>query len=141
MPETDFNAVLPPDAEEFSSGGFNRYVGPLYRLADAEEGAVKRYAFVAGERHMNGASSVHGGMLMTFLDVAMSRTSRIVTGAKSLSTVSLNCDFVGSGKLGDLIEARIRVTRATRTLVFLSGEVAAGERTLLAGTGLWRIVL
>lgn len=130
---------LPAGAEPASTGGFNLYIGPLYRLPDAEAGAVKRFVFVAAEKHMNSAGSLHGGMLMSFLDVAMSRTSRLVTGAPRCSTVSLSADFVGPGRLDDTVEARIRVTRRTRTMVFLSGEVVAGERMLATATGLWKI--
>lgn len=132
---------LPEGAEEVSVGGFNLYVGPLYRLPDAEEGAVKRYAFVVADKHMNAAGSVHGGMLMTFMDVAMSRTSRSVSGATSCSTVSLSCDFVGPGRPGDVIEARIRATRKTRTMVFMSGELVANGSTILVANGLWKVNL
>jgi uncharacterized protein (TIGR00369 family) len=131
---------IPADAEEASTAGFNKYIGPLYRLADAEGGAVKRFAFAVGDKHMNGSGSVHGGMLMSFLDTAMSRTSRLDIGAKSCSTVSLNCDFVGPGKLGDVIEAHVRVTRRTRTMAFVSAELVAGGRTLAVATGLWKIL-
>jgi uncharacterized protein (TIGR00369 family) len=137
----DPHAGLPEGAEEVSIAGFNRYIGPLYRLAEAEAGAVKRFAFFVADKHMNAAGSVHGGMLMTFMDVAMSQTSRIASGAARCSTVSLNCDFLGPGRLGDMIEARVRVTRRSRTMVFLSGELVAGDRTLLVATGLWKIVL
>jgi len=130
---------LPEGAEPASTGGFNLYIGPLYRLPDAEDGQIKRFAFIAAEKHMNAAGTVHGGMLMSFVDVAMSRTSRLVTGAPRCSTVSLTTDFVGPGRLGDVIEARIRVTRQTRTMLFLSGEVVAGDRTLLIATGLWKV--
>ena len=136
---SDRPAGIPPEAELASTGGYNKYVGPLYRLPDAEEGAVKRFAFTAVDKHMNGAGTVHGGMLMSLADTAMSRTSRLVSGAKSCSTVSLNCDFVGPGRLGDTIEARVRVTRRSRTLVFLSAELVTGDRTLVVATGLWRI--
>jgi uncharacterized protein (TIGR00369 family) len=130
-------AMLPSDAESISTAGFNLHAGPFYRLGD--DGDTRRFAFVAAEKHMNAAGSVHGGLMMTFADIAMSRTSRIVSGAKSCSTVALSCDFVGPGRLGDLIEARVRATRQTRTLVFLSAEIVAAERTLLVATGLWRI--
>jgi uncharacterized protein (TIGR00369 family) len=135
-----FPPGIPADAEVASVGGFNSYVGPLYRLADAEEGAVKRFAFLVEDKHMNGAGTLHGGMLMTFADVAMSRTSRVISDGRSCSTVALNCDFVGPGKLGDIVEARVRVTRKARTMVFLSAELVAGERTLLVATGLWKVV-
>ena len=88
---------------------------------------------------MNGSGSLHGGVVMTFADIAMSQVSRAVSGAAGCSTVSLTCDFVGPGKLGDVVEARVRVTRQTRTLVFLSAEIAAGERMLAMATGLWKI--
>jgi uncharacterized protein (TIGR00369 family) len=129
---------IPEDAEIASTGGFNKYVGPLYRLADLEDGAVKRFAFAAAEQHMNGSGTVHGGMLMTFLDTSMSRTSRLISGAKSTSTVSLTCDFVSPAKLGDVIESRVRVTRQTRTIVFLSAELVCGSRTLMVASGVWK---
>lgn len=130
---------LPQGAEEVSQAAFTRHVGPLYRLADTEDGAVKRFAFAVTEKHMNAAGSVHGGMLMTLADLAMSRTSRLVSGAKSCATVSLNCDFVGPGRLGDIVEARVRVTRRSRTIVFLAAELAANDRVLLTANGLWKI--
>jgi uncharacterized protein (TIGR00369 family) len=130
---------LPEGAEEVSVGGFNLYVGPLYRLPDGEDGALKRFVFTAADKHMNSVGSVHGGMLMAFMDVAMSRTSRLISGAARCSTVSLAVDFVGPGRLGDLIEARIRVPRCTRTMVFLTGELVAGDRTLVTANGLWKV--
>ncbi len=138
---TTASSALPPDAEEISRGGFNRFVGPIYKLGDSGPGGTYRYAFIAAERHMNAAGSVHGGMLMTFMDVAMSRTTRLAAGARSLSTVSMSCDFVGPGRLGDLVEARVRVVRASRSFVFMSGEILAGDRPLMNATGLWKIVL
>jgi len=33
--------------------------------------------FTAREIHMNAAGTVHGGMLMSFMDVAMSKTARV----------------------------------------------------------------
>jgi uncharacterized protein (TIGR00369 family) len=131
-------AKLPQDAELASTAGFNLFAGPFYRLRD--DGDVKRFAFIALEKHMNAAGSVHGGLLMTFADIAMSRTSRLTSGAKSCSTVSVSCDFVSAGRLGDLIEIRVRVTRQTRTLVFLSSEIIANGAVLMVANGLWRIV-
>jgi uncharacterized protein (TIGR00369 family) len=130
---------IPEDAELASTGGFNEFVGPLFRLSDLEDGAVKRFAFAAAAHHMNGAGIVHGGMLMTFMDTSMSRASRLISGAKSTATVSLTCDFVAPAKLGDVIESRVRVTRRTRTIVFISAELVCGGNTLMVGSGVWKI--
>lgn len=140
MSET--KAKIPAGAENISVVGFNHYVGPIYRLAAGGDGMSARFAFVAEQKHMNSAGSVHGGMLMTFADIAMSQTARLgVTSemARAGGTVSLTADFVGPGRLGDLIEANVRVTRRTRTLAFLSADIVAGDRPLLVATGLWKI--
>src|SRR3954471_5724295 len=123
---------IPAGAEEISFRGFNQHVGPLYRLS---AGDPHRYGFVVENKHMNGSGTVHGGMLMGLADIAMSRTTREVTGAPTCSTVALSCDFLAPGKLGDLVEARVQVTRRTRTMVFMSAEISAGGRRLLVAQG------
>jgi uncharacterized protein (TIGR00369 family) len=130
-------ATLPEGAEEIPFVGYNKYIGPLYRLPD--EGGLHRFCFRVEERHMNCAGTVHGGMLMSLADIAMSRAARDGTDAQNSSTVSLSCDFVGPGKLADVIEARVRVTRRTRTIVFLSAEILSAGRTLLVASGVWKI--
>ena len=127
---------LPPGAESVTRGGFNLHAGPVWRLAP--DGEVRRFALVVVDKHMNSSGSVHGGLIMTFADVAMSQTARAVTGAPTTSTVSMTCDFVGPGKLGDVLEARVRLTRRTRTMVFLLADVVAGERAIAVATGLWK---
>lgn len=126
-------------AEEITAVGYNGHIGPLYRLV-ASSPDEHRFAFTAAAKHMNAAGAVHGGMLMSFIDVAMSHTARAASGAKVLSTIALNCDFVSPGRLGDRIEARVRVSRATRSVVFLSGELVVGDRRLLVATGQWKVV-
>jgi uncharacterized protein (TIGR00369 family) len=135
---SDTHVALPLGAENISRGGFNLYAGPFWRLPD--EGETHLYGLLVEPKHMNSSGSLHGGVLMTFADIAMSQTSRAVSGARTCSTVSLTCDFTGPGKLGDVIIARVRVTRQTRTMVFLSAELVCGERTLGVVTGLWKIL-
>lgn len=136
---SDIEAVLPEGAELASTGGFNQYIGPLYSLPDGEAGAVKRFCFIAAPHHMNASGTVHGGMLMSFLDVSMSRTTRLLTGAARTATVSLTCDFVGPARQGELIVSHVRVTRQTRTMLFLAAEVEAGGRRAVTATGLWKV--
>lgn len=128
---------LPAEAENISRGGFNAFAGPFWRLPP--DGDIRRFALLVEPKHMNGSGSLHGGVVMTFADIAMSQVSRMVSGAPGCSTVSLTCDFVGPGKLADVIEARVRVTRQTRTLIFLSADIVVGDRILAVATGLWKI--
>jgi uncharacterized protein (TIGR00369 family) len=125
--------------EEISLAGFNRHIGPIFRLAPNEDG-THRFVFTTRQIHMNAAGTVHGGMLMSFMDVAMSQTARIASDASSLSTIALNCDFVSPARLHDKIEARIRVCRRALKVVFLSGQLVAEDRMLLVATGVLKVV-
>jgi len=136
---TDSSGTLPERSELASTGGFNAYIGPLYRLPDEEDGSVKRFCFIAAPHHMNASGTVHGGMLMSFIDVSMSRTTRLVTGAKRTATVSLATDFVGPGRLGEVIQSRVRISRRTRTMLFLAAEIFTSERMLAVANGLWKV--
>lgn len=129
---------FPPGTENISRGGFNLHAGPIYRLPDA--GDVRRFALPVLDKHLNGGGNVHGGLLMTFADISMSQTARAVTGAQGCNTVSMTCDFVGPGRAGETLECHVRVTRQTRTLVFLSADIVAGGRAVAVATGLWKIV-
>jgi acyl-coenzyme A thioesterase PaaI-like protein len=130
---------LPSNAVRIGSVGFNVFAGPIYRLEDEKGGEIKHFAFLPEQKHMNGSGAVHGGMLMTFADVSMSQAARSVFDGVGCNTVSLSCDFVSPGKLGELIESHVRVTRKTRTMVFISAEVTSGDKPLLVATGLWKV--
>jgi uncharacterized protein (TIGR00369 family) len=130
---------LPAGAENISARGFNLHAGPFYRLAPDADGLGGRFGFVVLPKHLNNVGNIHGGLLMTFADVAMSRTARAAVGGDSCNTVSLTADFVGPGKLGDVVEAAIRVTRRTRTLIFQTANIAIGGRVIMVATGLWKI--
>ena len=134
---TELPAGLPPEARSVSHRGFNLHNGPIYELPP--DGEVYRFAFVPERKHLNTSGNIHGGMIMGFADVAMSRTSRAVSGSERSATVSLNCDFVGAGKDNEPIEARARAVRKTRTLVFLSAEITQGGRVLAIASGMWKI--
>ncbi len=137
MTESEQN--LPKEAVRIGSVGFNVFAGPLYRLPDENGGEIKHFVFVPEHKHMNGSGAVHGGMLMTFADVSMSQSARAAFDGHGCNTVSLSCDFVSPGKLGELIEARVRITRRTRTMAFISAEVTSGGVPLLVATGLWKV--
>jgi uncharacterized protein (TIGR00369 family) len=131
------NAALPDGAEEIPFVGYNHQIGPFYHLP--EQDGLHRYCFRVAPHHMNAAGTVHGGMLMSLADIAMSRAARVGTDAGNSSTVSLSCDFVSPGRLGDLIEAHVRVTRRTRTIVFLVADIVTDGRILLTASGVWKI--
>jgi acyl-coenzyme A thioesterase PaaI-like protein len=136
---SDLPAGLPPGAELASCGGSDHYLGPLYRLPDLEGGALIRFAVFAAKQHLAANASVDNAMLMGFMDTAMAQTACEVSATPGCTTISLTSDFIAPARLGALIEAQIRITRQTRTMVFLSGEIVSDAQRIMIATGLWKI--
>ncbi len=116
--------------------GFGRNVGPLYeRYAD---GWYTR-AFLVGDHHTNGMSNCHGGMLMSFADMALGHA---VSFEKSYwwVTVRLVCDFVAGAEVGDWVEGTGRIISEADGLYTVRGRVWVGERTVLTASGIFKAV-
>ena len=117
--------------------GFLSLVGPLWqRVMDGEH----EYALVAQDKHHNRRGLVQGGLLMTFADRACGMTARHVSGRPTLATVQLDVHFVDSGKIGEILLAKPRVVRATRSLIFMTTEVTAGNRCILMASGVFKVL-
>jgi acyl-coenzyme A thioesterase PaaI-like protein len=117
--------------------GFINLVGPLWqRMMDGEP----EYAVVAQDKHHNRRGLVQGGLLMTFADRACGMTARFVSGKPTMATVQLDVHFVDAGKIGEILMARPRVIRTTRSLVFVSTEVRANNRTIIMANGVFKIL-
>ncbi len=99
-----------------------------------------RYAFLAEPRHANLGGVVHGGMLMSFADDVLGMTVWEAAGRKPCTTVQLSTQFVSPARIGELVEGRAEVLRATRTLVFVRGTLTAGDRTVVSAEGVWKIL-
>ena len=117
--------------------GFLNLVGPLWqRIVDGEH----EYALVAQDKHHNRRGLVQGGLLMTFADRSCGMTARYVSGRTTLATVQMDTHFVDSGKIGEILLSKPRVVRITRSLIFMTTEVSAGNRCILMASGVFKIL-
>lgn len=119
-------------------GGFEALIGPIYGTKDDDGGF--RLAFRAGERHGNPQGVVHGGMLMTLVDAVMGIAVYRAIGKRRCATISLNCSFVASGRVGDWLEASAEVVRRGRSVVFMRGDIQVDDRRLITADGLWKVL-
>jgi uncharacterized protein (TIGR00369 family) len=127
--------ALPGYSEVFPDAGFNAFVGPVWR---ADDGA--HYVFDVRDVHLNGGGTLHGGMAMALADIVMGRTVRdALEGGRAL-TISLSCDIVAPAKAGERITGRATITKRTRTIVFIAGELKVTDRVILTATGIWKIL-
>jgi acyl-coenzyme A thioesterase PaaI-like protein len=119
------------------TSGFLSLVGPLWqRVVNGEH----EYAIEAQDKHHNRRGLVQGGLLMTFADRSCGMTARYVSGRPTLATVQMDTHFVDSGKIGEILISKPRVVRATRSLIFLTTEVTAGERCIAMASGVFKIL-
>ncbi|GAB5470231.1 MAG: PaaI family thioesterase [Rhodospirillales bacterium] len=114
-------------------GGFADLVG--YRLARWEEDEAEGRLQLA-ERHLNRQGLMHGGVLTTLLDTILGY-SGIFTAKpgreRRALTLSLTCNFIGAGRLGETLIITARRTGGGRSVFFASGEVR-NEAGRLLGT-------
>lgn len=110
------------------------YMGPFWFKRE-DDGEIK-CAFIAEPKHINGHNTTHGGLLVTFADYALFAMAQDSLNTGFGVTISLNSEFIAAGKLDDFVEARGRVIRATRSLVFVQGEVVVEDKTLMNFSGI-----
>jgi acyl-coenzyme A thioesterase PaaI-like protein len=134
---TDAQAAALPEGYSLLnwSRGFGRQIGPLdEQRAGPGEATL---GFRVEEHHTNGLGNCHGGMLMSFADMAW---GRIISLRKSYSwvTVRLNCDFLSGARLGDFVEGLGELIIEQDLVFTVRGRIWVGERTLMTGTGIFK---
>lgn len=129
-------AAIPDGFSQLNwSRGFGRQIGPLFEHREGPGQA--QLAFRVEEHHTNGLGNCHGGMLMSFADMAW---GRIISLQKSYSwvTVRLMCDFLSGAKLGDWVEGEGELIGDEDMLFTVRGRIWCGDRTLITGTGIFK---
>jgi acyl-coenzyme A thioesterase PaaI-like protein len=119
------------------TSGFISLVGPLWQRVMNE---AHEYAVIAQDKHHNRRGLVQGGLLMTFADRSCGMTARFVSGRPTLATVQMDTHFVDSAKIGEVLISKPRVVRATRSLIFMTTEVTAGNRCIATASGVFKVL-
>jgi acyl-coenzyme A thioesterase PaaI-like protein len=114
--------------------GFGRQIGPLYRR---QQNGVSTMGFRVEEHHTNGMSNAHGGMLMSFADMAWGHVVSIETSSYWV-TVRLTLDFLSSARLGDWVEGGGELLSTADDLFMVRGRIWTGDRVLITGTGVFK---
>lgn len=123
---------------EFGGGDvFNRHIGPLYIKGRGDD---FRMGLRVAPYLCNPAGGLHGGMMMSVLDLVAGVGSSLQAGLdKFLPTVSMTFDFVAPGRLGDWLEGRNQIVRVTRSLVFTSVMLESADGPICRGSAILKI--
>jgi len=116
------------------------FVGHLgLRLLEKRDGTA-RVAFDPKPEHFNSWNAIHGGAVMTLLDVALSSACRALDEAcVGCVTVEMKVNFIAAAKGPVVAEAHAQ--RAGRSLLFSEGEVRdASGATLAKAVGTFKLI-
>jgi uncharacterized protein (TIGR00369 family) len=116
---------------------FNVTIGKLLVRADGPGRATCR--MFPDRRHSNLGNMVHGGAILTFVDMAFFAGGRLA-GADVMRAVTLDCDvrFLAPGRLGVPLDAEVELLRETSRLAMFRGLVVQEKETVAAFSGTLR---
>lgn len=116
---------------------FEIFVGPIFE--QGPKGA-RRFVLVVDDRHVNRRGILHGGMLMTFADMALGQAAWDACDNALCVTLSMQTQFLKPAKAGDRVEVLPQLMRRTRGLMFLRGEFQVGGETIFLVNSVWKLV-
>ena len=107
---------------EFPRGSFAAATGRLLFKPDGPGRGICRMFPTAD--HMNMGGSIHGGAVMSFIDMALFAGGLCAGMARShYVTLDLTTHFLARGKAGSPLDAHVELVRQTRGHAFLQGVV------------------
>ncbi len=107
------------------------------KVEEVEPGRAVLY-IDAGEIHLNGNGTLHGGVYASLMDNAMGLSVSSLVGLRT-ATTQMNVHFLGAVREGR-ITCRSEVIHRTRRTATAEAHVYDGEENLVAmGTGAFRI--
>ena len=129
-----------PDGFEpiVSHSAYGLAAGPIFEKTDPATEAWAR-GFRVLDKHSNMGGNCHGGMLMTFADILLSRAVLEVAQAPFV-TVRMVTDFVGPARVGDWVEGTATATGNDDGIVTLTGCVTANGKPVADLSSLFKAI-
>lgn len=118
-------------------GDFSDVLQPMYmRLTDE----ALNFGMVIDESHINNLKIAHGGVYMTFMDLALSaQVGFSQKYFKSAPTISMSVDFLSSAKVGDFIWCEAQTLRVTRNFAFTQGILRSQEKDIMRASATFKL--
>lgn len=90
------------------------------------------------ETHANMHGVAHGGLLATLADCAFG--TYISQECKApVVTVNMSLDYLNVTKIGDWLEAHVKIDKQGRRLIYASGSLQAQGKTLVKVNGIFAV--
>ena len=136
---TSARTVQPPEGFEPCPiiDPFEAYIGPYFRrrVPDGCE-----FCLPLDDRHLNAMGNAHGGMLLTFADASMGLTAWEAVTDGPVVTLGMNLTFQSAAQAGSLLRITPRITRQTRSVLFIEGDLRVDDQIIAGATSIWKIL-
>ncbi len=127
------------DFEQISlKPGFMKHNGGLLFKTISE----KEYEFkaVIKENHLNAAGITHGGFIAAFVDAGAGTAAHRSTDQDPCVTISLELKFISAVQLGQELVGKTKIQKKTKSMIFLTCELTAGNKIVATASGVWKIL-
>ena len=127
------------DFEQISlKPGFMKHNGGLLFKTISE----KEYEFktIIKESHLNAAGITHGGFISAFVDAGAGTAAHRSADQSPCVTISLELKFISAVRLGQELYGKTKIQKKTKSMVFLTCELTAGNKIVATASGVWKIL-
>ena len=112
---------------------FEDYAGPFY-YQENEDGNIS--AFECKKHHLNAMGTLHGGMIMSFIDYTLFVISLNQIKEQSFVTISCSTEFLRASINDNIIYGKGKITNQTGSMVFIKGEIFNEKETISTFSGI-----
>ena len=120
------------------TGSFTTAANAVYRTPSAVSMQIKKLEDILGRSVFSrDARSVS---LTTDGEMLLGYARRMLAINREAVSKFIVPDIVGVVRLGEFVEVRSEVVRATRSVVFLEAKMLVGDRVVATASGIWKII-
>ena len=125
---------VPEGYQRWDDGdAFETLIGPF--LCRREADGAFTSLLQTDERHNNNAGTLHGGLIMSFADFSLFVIARDILNGPCV-TLSMTCDFVAGVPGGATVIGSGEVTKSTRSLIFVRGDLKVDDTIIAPFSGI-----
>ena len=118
--------------------GFLDHGGPYFLKKQAD--GPKLVGLHICPHHINYKDAAHGGVISTFADVALSHAVYDAERPRlTPSTITLQVNYLLGAKLGDWLEARVRIDRMGGRTAYTNGAIERDGELIATMSGVFSI--
>ena len=99
---------------------FEDFVGPFFYKKNKNNYLS---AFKCKDHHLNSMGTLHGGMIMSFIDYTMFVVCLDSIKEQSFVTVSCSTEFLNPSIDDDIIYGEGEITQETKSMIFIKGKI------------------